>query len=174
MGSELQMQGFSGIHMALSTSIHQHLSTAPPFSHRDFWFCPSTVLLGGVKEKSSVCSPNFLHTERRELLVFLFSHLNLQISEAKPSLSGWRRYSRKRRKSIPFLAVTFAFLCYDFHTLSWAFLYIHIPAVTIVAVISKLPVRKEEVPMTFSVPLDAKTMVWKAASLHVGGTKDEE
>jgi hypothetical protein len=52
------------------------------------------------------------------------------------------RYSRNGRKSILSIVVIFAFVHYDFHTRSWAFLYIHIPAVTIVAVISNLSVRK--------------------------------
>lgn len=137
-------------------------------------FCHSCVLLSGMKERGACCS-NFLHIERRKLLVSSFLSLpSISKYQRICPFSGWRRYSRNRWKSIPFTAVTFAFLCYDFHTLSWAFLYIHIPAVTIVAVISNLSVRKEEVPMTLSVPLDAKTMVWKAVSLHVGGTKDEE
>lgn len=152
----------------------QLLSTAPPFSHRDFWFCPSPVLLGGVKEKSSVCSPNFLHTERRELLVSFLFLTSVSKYQRSPFSQGGEDTPGIEDNPYPSLLSLLPFSAMIFHTLSWAFLYIHIPAVTIVAVISKLPVRKEEVPLTFSVPLDAKTMVWKAVSLHVGGTKDEE
>lgn len=76
--------------------------------------CPT----GWGEGKEQHMLPQFSpHGKERAFGLFSFSHPSLQISEDKSLLSGWRRYSRNSRQSTPFLAVTFAFLCYDFsHT----------------------------------------------------------
>lgn len=93
------------------------------------------------------------------MVSFLFLTPVSKYQRISPCSQGGEDTPGIEDKPRPSLLSLLPFSAMIFHTLSWAFLYIHIPAVTIVAAISKLPVRKEEVPLTFSVPLEAKTMV---------------
>lgn len=103
MRSELQMQGFSGT----NGTFRQHLSNAPP----------SPFLLGPVKEKNSVSSPNFLPIERRELLLsFLFLISISKYQRISPFSQGGEDTPRIEGNPYPFSAMIFTHSAGHFYT----------------------------------------------------------
>lgn len=140
---------------------------APPCSHRNF--CHFVLVMGCWEgwRKKGVPAP----------LIFSKAFPLTSVSKCQwicPSSQGKGETPGIEENPYPTWVSLLPLSAMIFHSLSWSFLQIHILAVTIVAVTSISSVRKEWVTMNLSVPLDAKTMVWKAVSLHVGGTKDEE